>query len=82
MVNGNRQPGEFQPARVMALAGYRGAQRPQRIAQAGREFQINTVLRQWREPDFEYFLVRLDNGSEVLLRHTLDGDDWALRHCD
>ena len=79
MVSWYHQPGEFQPIRVMAHAGYRGAQYPQRIAQADGEFAIDTVLSHWREPDFEYFGVRLENGVRVLLRHSLDGDDWALK---
>jgi hypothetical protein len=69
---------EFRGVEVVSHAGYRGAEQPVRVALEGRWWQVTGILKRWREPEHEYVRVRLDNGSQHLLRHTLDTDDWEI----
>ena len=63
---------------MVSHAGYRGAERPVQVVSHGVRREIREIVQRWREPEHEYFRVRLDDDTLQVLRHTLDADDWEL----
>ena len=53
---------------VDCYSGYKVDERPVRFRLEGREYRIEEVLDQWREPDSNFYRVRADNGRAYVLR--------------
>ncbi|MBP7866764.1 MAG: hypothetical protein KA419_12535 [Acidobacteria bacterium] len=64
------------PVEVLTYSGCRADERPEAVVLDGRRRAVTAVLARWREPDGECFEVRLDDGSERLLRHREPEDRW------
>lgn len=64
--------------RVICHAGYRHAERPAFVDHQGIRRRVVEIRRSWRDPEFEYFEVTLDDSQILLLRHTLDREDWTF----
>lgn len=65
---------------VECYAGRKADEKPVRFWLEGRQYQVETVLDQWYEPEKIFFKVRADDGNLYILRQqtsTPDGQ-WEL----
>ncbi|MBW2452213.1 MAG: hypothetical protein JRF07_07670 [Deltaproteobacteria bacterium] len=62
--------------KVTCHHGYRGEERPQAVWLANSHHHIQQILKTWREPEGEFFLVEINETRRLLLRHRIDQDDW------
>jgi hypothetical protein len=69
--------------RVESYAGARADETPRRFALQGRSIEVLEVLDRWYQveskpewPRADYFKVRGDDGSDYLLKHDLESDEW------
>jgi hypothetical protein len=68
---------------VESYAGARADETPRRFALHGRSIEVLEVLDRWYQveskpewPRADYFKVRGDDGSDYLLKHDLESDEW------
>ena len=73
------------PIRVECYAEAKAAETPRRFTWQGEIIEVDEVLHRWyqveREPESpraDYFKVRGEDGSDDLLKHDLESDDWYL----
>ncbi len=69
---------------VDCYSGYKVDERPVRFRLEGREYRIEEVLDQWREPDSNFFYrVRADDGRIYVLRQNCTPEAfWDLVFSD
>jgi hypothetical protein len=69
------------PVRVESYSGYKADERPVRFATHDKGagwVAIRRVIREWREPDAECFVVEAESGYRHQLRHDTLSDSWTL----
>jgi hypothetical protein len=73
------------PIRVECYAGSKADETPRRFWREGRLVEIAEVADRWYQvesqlewPRADYFKVRGADGSEYLLKHDLESDEWYL----
>lgn len=59
-------------------SGGRAEERPLQFRSEGRWIQVARWVRQWREPDADFFLVEDAAGDTTLLRRNADGS-WSAQ---
>ena len=60
-------------------SGYKTDERPVRFRLEGREYRIEEVLHQWREPGSNLYRVRADDGKAYVLRqNSAPEGSWDL----
>ena len=67
---------EWHAVKVTCHHGYRGEERPTAVRLADIHYDIKRILKTWREPSGEFFLVEINADRMLLLRHTLEQNDW------
>ena len=68
---------------VDCYSGYTVGERPVRFRLEGREYCIEEVLDQWREPDSNFYRVRADDGRVYVLRQSYTPEAfWGLISSD
>jgi ATP adenylyltransferase len=65
------------PLEVVAHAGHRGAQEPRALIVEGVRREVAEVVRRWREPDGDRFVVRTADGATWRLVHR-DAEGWSF----
>jgi hypothetical protein len=50
---------------------------PARFLLGGRQYQVETVLDQWYDPESVFYKVRADDGNLYILRHQTSMPDGA-----
>lgn len=68
---------EGEPLEVVAYAGYRGDERPERFRSLQGWREVREVLDRWYGPADTYFKIRADDGHLYILRRSADGR-WFL----
>ena len=65
---------------VECYSGRKADERPVRFWLEGRQYQVETVLDQWYDPEGIFYKVRADDGNHCILRQqTLTSDGaWDL----
>ncbi len=73
------------PIRVECYAGVKADETPRRFWQEERLVEVADVVDRWYQvesqpewPRADYFKVRATDGSEYLLKHDLESDEWYL----
>ena len=64
--------------RVICEAGYSGCDHPKAFTWQGREFSVERIIKEWREPDSKHFMVSAANGSHFELTFTETGHMWII----
>lgn len=68
---------------VDCYSGYKADERPVRFRLEGKEYRIEEVLDQWREPDSNFYRVRADDGRVYVLRqNSVPEGSWDLVSSD
>ena len=60
---------------VSFISGYTYAQRPAAFTWNDRDYQVESVLAEWKTPGGKIFLVRTTSGEEFELIYADDGND-------
>jgi hypothetical protein len=65
---------------VECYSGRKADERPVRFLLGGRQYQVETVLDQWYDPESIFYKVRADDGNLYILRQqtSLTGGAWEL----
>ena len=64
---------------VECYSGRKADERPVRFWLRGRQYQVETVLDQWYDPEGIFYKVRADNSNLYILRqHTPPDGAWDL----
>jgi uncharacterized protein (UPF0128 family) len=65
---------------VECYSGRKADERPVRFRLGGREYQVETVLDQWYDPESIFYKVRADDGNVYILRQQTSTPDavWEL----
>ena len=65
---------------VECYSGRKADERPVRFRLGGREYQVETVLDQWHDPESIFCKVRADDGNLYILRQQTSTPDggWEL----
>jgi hypothetical protein len=58
--------------------GRKSDERPVRFWLGRRQYQVETVLDQWYEPENVFHKVRADDGNLYILRQQTSTPDWGL----
>lgn len=73
------------PVIVGAHSGYRAEEYPNYFVKDEVIYDIKKIADRWHQgdtdpqiPSSQYFKVIADNGSQYLLKHQLDTDEWYL----
>ena len=68
------------PPTVQCYAGYRGEQEPQRFLLGEDWFEVEDVLKEWREPTAVFFRVRASDGRIYVLKRGVEAtpNDWSI----
>lgn len=64
--------------RVECYAGYKGEERPVRIAFEEHVLEVAEVEDRWYAPGATYFRVQVAGGDRYVLRHDDAQDSWTL----
>ena len=65
--------------RVTSYAGYRAEQEPRRFVLDGQSHDIAEIVRRWREPGADCFVVRTSGGPGFELCHDHGTDSWSAK---
>jgi len=65
---------------VECYSGRKADERPIRFRLGGRQYQVETVLDQWYDPESTSYKVRADDGNLYILRQqtSTPGGAWEL----
>lgn len=65
---------------VRCYSGRKADERPIRFNLDGRQYQVETVLDQWYDPEHIFYKVRADDGNFYILRQQTSAPDgqWEL----
>ncbi len=73
------------PIQVECYAGEKADETPRRFTWQGEIIEVDEVLDRWYQvesrpewPRADYFKVRGRDGSDYLLKHDLESDEWFL----
>jgi hypothetical protein len=68
---------------VKCYSGRKADERPVRFCLGGRQYQVETVLDQWYDPENVFYKVRADDGNLYILRQQTSMPDgaWELVSC-
>jgi hypothetical protein len=73
------------PIQVKCYAGIKADETPRRFTLNENTIEVGEVLDRWYQvesrpewPRADYFKVRAADGSEYLLKHDLESDEWFL----
>ncbi len=75
-LRGGRVGEAMTPVRVECYSGYKRDERPVRFWLDGREYHVDEVLAEWREPEAAYFRVR-SGDTVIVLRYDLVLEEWS-----
>ena len=62
---------------VECYSGRKADERPVRFWLGGRQYQVETVLDQWYDPESIFYKVRADDGNLYILRATDIDAGWG-----
>ena len=65
---------------VETYCGYRSDERPTRFTLGTRPHEIASIEDQWREPEGEYYKVRIEDGRSFILCYSPEKDQCTLQH--
>lgn len=65
---------------ICRYSGRKAGESPVRFRLGGRQYQVETVLDQWYDPESIFYEVRADGGNLYILRHQTSTPDggWEL----
>jgi hypothetical protein len=73
------------PIQVESYSGSKADETPRRFVWEGRVIEVQEVVDRWYQveslpawPRADYFKVQSDDGSQYLLKHDLESDEWYL----
>jgi hypothetical protein len=64
---------------VRCLAGYKADERPISFLVDDDEIQVAGILKSWREPEYLYFRLEMEDDRVYDLRHHEHQDFWEVR---
>jgi hypothetical protein len=73
------------PIQVESYSGSKADETPRRFVWEGRVIEVQEVVDRWYQveslpewPRADYFKVLSEDGSQYLLKHDLESDEWYL----
>ena len=62
---------------VECYSGRKADERPVRFLLGGRQYQVETVLDQWYDPQRVFYKIRADDGNLYIVRQQTSTADWT-----
>ena len=62
---------------VECYSGRKADERPVRFLLGGRQYQVETELDQWYDPESVFLKIRADDGNLYILRQQASTADWT-----
>ena len=69
---------EQNPVSVKCYSGYTLNERPSCIITEGRDIQVKSIEKEWREPGCRYFRVRTEDDRLFRLCYYVSTDSWRV----
>jgi len=63
---------------VICEAGYSGCDHPKAFTWQDRKLAVQSIIKEWREPDTKHFLVLAENSSQFELVFSETGFAWDI----
>lgn len=63
---------------VTCYAGYKADERPTSFKLGERTLVVREIVDRWYDRDYNCFKVVVEDGTEYLLRHDMDEDEWDI----
>jgi len=77
---------DWEQAQVECYSGHKVNERPVAFSVRNRRREISEILDRWYEvgakpdaPIVDYFKIKTDDGSVLILRYVSQSDEWAVR---
>ena len=76
---------KFHDVKVFSYSGYKSNERPTGFTFGGATYTISEIVDRWYEggaeaqkPTLNYFKVKVDDGTEFILRYNSLFDGWSI----